>query len=935
MNTKKFFTGLTALALSIGLVLTGCEGPTGADGAGGGGPGASGEPTVATIAAALALLANPSINEVGVVADSPIAIAVGTIPAGKTLNLYTATTLSGELVVNGTLNLGVGVALIANTGGSLLLTIQGGAVNARAGSAVVAVGGLAAVQFKSADGSVTTSLGLATNGSTTVGIGNSGASAQGGSLSLATGAGFGSSGQAIIQSLLDKEGFSTVVASAAEAAITVSSDPLVIPAGKSLLVVGGYVVKSGGTNLVELSAGTYKAVGADVSISESASTFTVGTGGKLVIGANETAGITIGGATDAAVTYTATTAAVTFSSQSGANEGGVLVTSATGNLSTPAKGSIVVGTKSRAFASGDTNSSDKFLDMGTTPSSITNNGEIDLTGNAGNLVAAVTVTNNGLIKSITTTQADQEAFIKLPGTGTINLGGIGGGAVSGAVALTQNVVLSSTGKLTGAAETTPFSGTGKSITLTGASAELVLDAASTSVGVPVNSTGGKIKTATTSSAVLSTLLTAISANGGTGTIAATGDVTALSAALTVPQGVTLTTVTGATFATGGFAVKVDGTWTVASAGATLAEATSLEVNGLFTAGTDIAGTALSATSGIGTLDVKAATLSPAAISPLTGVKTLVVGTVGAASEDLAVAAGTKLVVNTAYTIKASQKITLGAGSTVVAGASGAANLLISGAGDYGVTGAPVILTASDGSLAISSTTDGVLGIPSGGGIYFDHTAAASTTLANVVLALTATDGAGSVKVENANDGVGTKFAATGAAVGTITGTQASSTGDVITLNAKTTLTIGATATTGVTLSKGIIDLGANAGAKINVAAGGKLILGADGTQGNAGGIWLADTAVAGKAAIGKLVNTDTTGATATSMATINGSENGLDKPTVAGTISNHQVSGVSTAPASATNGAEITSTTVFEAVATGGGSAQTDADSNVFVVANG
>jgi hypothetical protein len=34
---KNFLTGLTVILLSMGLILVGCEGPTGADGAGGGG----------------------------------------------------------------------------------------------------------------------------------------------------------------------------------------------------------------------------------------------------------------------------------------------------------------------------------------------------------------------------------------------------------------------------------------------------------------------------------------------------------------------------------------------------------------------------------------------------------------------------------------------------------------------------------------------------------------------------------------------------------------------------------------------------------------------------------------------------------------------------------------------------------------------------------
>jgi hypothetical protein len=86
----------------------------------------------------------------------------------------------------------------------------------------------------------------------------------------------------------------------------------------------------------------------------------------------------------------------------------------------------------------------------------------------------------------------------------------------------------------------PFSGE-KTITVKGT---LALGAA-TAIGATVVNEG-TVSTATTSAAALNTLIGAV----GKGTVSATGALTAFDAAITVPEGVTLTTASSATFATG-------------------------------------------------------------------------------------------------------------------------------------------------------------------------------------------------------------------------------------------------------------------------------------------------------------------------------------------------------------------------------------------------
>jgi hypothetical protein len=106
-KSSGFLTGLAAGLLSIGLVLTGCEGPAGPDGAAGGGggtPGRAGPITQDLSAAQLQTILNAGWNPVYVVGN--VEVTGGgtvTIPAGKTLS-----------VLGGTLTLDDGTGIILN-----------------------------------------------------------------------------------------------------------------------------------------------------------------------------------------------------------------------------------------------------------------------------------------------------------------------------------------------------------------------------------------------------------------------------------------------------------------------------------------------------------------------------------------------------------------------------------------------------------------------------------------------------------------------------------------------------------------------------------------------------------------------------------------------------------------------------------------------------
>ena len=190
--------------------------------------------------------------------------------------------------------------------------------------------------------------------------------------------------------------------------------------------------------------------------------------------------------------------------------------------------------------------------------------------NAATYSVAGNVTNNGTIGTTSTTSATVVGLLALTGTGAVEIDADVTLAAVGV--LNQNVKILSGKTLTTDDTAAPFSGSGKTITIE-SGGTLALDVANTSVGVDVDNKG-TITTGTTSDVALATIL------GAGGTITASGAITALSAALTVPEDVVLTAA-NATFTTGAFAVTVDGTLTAASA--TFAAVTSLTVDGTLTA----------------------------------------------------------------------------------------------------------------------------------------------------------------------------------------------------------------------------------------------------------------------------------------------------------------------------------------------------------------
>jgi hypothetical protein len=120
------------------------------------------------------------------------------------------------------------------------------------------------------------------------------------------------------------------------------------------------------------------------------------------------------------------------------------------------------------------------------------------------------LTNNGTIETVTTVQAVQKALLELDGEGTVVLKAAGGGAISGSVALSQNVEIAANGKLVAPVETTPFTGGhGKTIT-SGNNVASALDFGSaeiTAIGATVTNYG-------TNAAAIATAAETVAGNGG-------------------------------------------------------------------------------------------------------------------------------------------------------------------------------------------------------------------------------------------------------------------------------------------------------------------------------------------------------------------------------------------------------------------------------------
>jgi hypothetical protein len=155
MNTKRFFAGLTAMALSIGFLLTGCEGPAGADGSpgsGGGGGGGGSGPIEGSLLADTEAFEAATIDAVRLPPGTYALInggAVAEINAsdiavyeGYTLNLYGLWEIAaaGDVYVGGTLNIMNNASLDVDTNSKNLYigmatgaTTGAGTVNVKAG----------------------------------------------------------------------------------------------------------------------------------------------------------------------------------------------------------------------------------------------------------------------------------------------------------------------------------------------------------------------------------------------------------------------------------------------------------------------------------------------------------------------------------------------------------------------------------------------------------------------------------------------------------------------------------------------------------------------------------------------------------------------------------------------------------------------------------
>jgi hypothetical protein len=203
---------------------------------------------------------------------------------------------------------------------------------------------------------------------------------------------------------------------------------------------------------------------------------------------------------------------------------------------------------------------------------ITNKGTIKLGPSATITAGASFFVNDGEIQSSTDAKLAIEKLISLDGSGTIKLNPVLVANVDGtaldAVHLRQNVVIepANTGanvytytlKLANVEKPLGGSSPGRVITLANEYSILDLGVLSAGVGTAVRNTkGGKVFTATTSSAVLTTLFNEM---GKWGNVVGTGAVTSIGADFEIPEGVTLSfTSDSTTFGTGDHDIIVKGT----------------------------------------------------------------------------------------------------------------------------------------------------------------------------------------------------------------------------------------------------------------------------------------------------------------------------------------------------------------------------------------
>jgi hypothetical protein len=335
-----------------------------------------------------------------------------------------------------------------------------------------------------------------------------------------------------------------------------------------------------------------------------------------------------------------------------------------------------------------------------TESNIIINGTLAL-ANAGDSVVDK-VTNNGVISTVSVTEAAVKTLLTLEGSGTISSGGASLNLGSSSIALSQNLVITA-GTVTAPAQVTPFSTTTNRKITIGSGGTLDLGATTTSVGVDVTN-GGTITTAATTLAALQTIV-----NIG-GKITSTGAMTfnGFTGTFSVPRKTTLTA--AGTFAGDDFEIVIDGSATF-DTGTFQAQKGKITVNGTatFTAGTFAALEGDLVINGEATFGADAKPLGNIAVNGLLTVvatksltvaagKTLTVGNEGSIVLKGETGTGAKLVLASAAFAEGGAAEKGGGGKLELAGSTATAGT------DLGTNG--VIQVAEDGELAdLTATRD--------------------------------------------------------------------------------------------------------------------------------------------------------------------------------------------------------------------------------------
>jgi hypothetical protein len=329
MNKKSFFSGLTAMVLAIGVVLAGCEGPTGADGASGGGGGTEGWAPAPSLAAAEGLFkggitrvylsatdgSTGSVIEVpsGATLWVPVTAALGTtnggvrVKSGGTLLVSAAATLATggvEVQNGGTLTVRNGGSLIASdtamltVGKSAVVTVQAGGTLSYTASASALVNG--------GTSGTTAVLGIKAahiGGHSTLGDGTGAAEANAGygDIAFAAGAWYKTNTAADLGSGATAGKAFDVSAHVVSAAAFTGGALTTVPAGKTLQISGTDTlaestdVTVAGTLIVGAGSTFTVAGGGTVGLIVATTGEVVVDGGSLVSTANAAASTTIQG----------------------------------------------------------------------------------------------------------------------------------------------------------------------------------------------------------------------------------------------------------------------------------------------------------------------------------------------------------------------------------------------------------------------------------------------------------------------------------------------------------------------------------------------------------------------------------------------------------------------------------------------------------------